>query len=101
MKKKVLYLLPSVILAVITWIWLFYKDGRWYTYHLEWPCIPLMILHMLLPLFYAVMFVVWLIRHLNKKTRKESDIYYLLVSVGLTVACTIGLLAFLMFTSGM
>ena len=53
-RNKILFFIPPVVLAVITWLWLFLVDGRWYSYKQEWPFLPLLILHLLFPLFYYV-----------------------------------------------
>lgn len=100
-RNRILFILPPPILAVITWIWLFYKDGRWYYYRQEWPFTPLFVLHFLLPAFYLIMFLVFLVKHINKNTRASGDIFYIISSIILVVLCTIGLLSFLIFTSGM
>ncbi len=100
MKKKIFFILPPVLIAIITWIWLFYEDGRWYTYREEWPWTPLLFVHLILPLFYFIMFIIRLIRHINKNTRSESDVFYIVSSIIMTVICTVGLFVFLIFTSG-
>ena len=100
MKNKILFFVPPVILAVITMIWLFYEDGRWYTYRLEWPFEPLLMLHFLFPLFYFVILVVRIIWHISKNKRSSSDIFYIVSSIVMTVVCFVGLLSFLIFTSG-
>lgn len=99
-RNKVLFILSPVILAVITCIWLFYKDGRWYDYKEEWQFAPLLIMHLLFPLFYFVMSIVRIIRHINKSTRDDSDVFYIVSSIILTIACGMGLIVFLIFTSG-
>ena len=98
--KKVLFIIPPVILAVITFIWLFYKDGRWYSYRQEWPWMPLFFMHLLFPLFYFVMLIAGIIRYANKDKRSSSDVFYIVASIVMSVVCFIGLLAFLIFTSG-
>ena len=100
MKKKILFFLPAVILTALTLFWLFYKDGRWYDYRSEWPFGPLMVLHLAMPLFYLVAGIVNLVRVLSKK-KKGSELFYIISSVIMTAACFVGLLAFLVFTSGM
>ena len=100
MKNKILFLIPPVILAVITLIWLFYKDGRWYYYHQEWQWGPLFVMHLLFPLFYFVVFIVRIIRHVSKDKRSSSDGFYIASSIAMTVLCFVGLLTFLIFTSG-
>lgn len=98
MKKKIFFILPPVLLAIVTWIWLFYKDGRWYYYRQEWPFMPLMILHLLFPLFYLVAGVVSLVRLIGKKG--GSTVFYLVSSIILTIVCFIGFIAYGIFTSG-
>ena len=100
MKKRIQFLIPPVILAVITLIWLFYKDGRWYSYRQEWPWGPLFVLHLLLPLFYLVALIVRRIRFFNKDKRSSSDAFYIVSSIVMSGLCFIGLLIFLIFTSG-
>ena len=100
-RKKILFILAPTVLAAITSIWLFYKDGRWYTYRDEWPFGPLLVLHLLFPLFYLSVLVVTTMRHVNKKTREKTDVFYTVSSIIMTVVCCLGLLAFLIFTSGM
>ncbi len=100
MRNKLFFILAPGILAVITWIWLFYENGRWYYYRQEWPFMPLLIIHLLLPLFYLVVFFVRIIRHISKDKRSDSDLFYIISSIVMTVVCSIGLLAYLIFTSG-
>lgn len=100
MKKKILFFLPAVILTALTLFWLFYKDGRWYDYRSEWPFEPLLVLHLAMPLFYVVAGIVNLVRVLGKK-KKGSELFYIISSIIMTVACFVGLLTFIVFTSGM
>ena len=100
MKNKILFLIPPVILAFITFIWLFYEDGRWYSYKQEWEWGPLFVMHLLLPLFYIVALIVRIIRHLNKDKRSASDAFYIVSSIVMSVVCSFGLLTYLIFTSG-
>ena len=99
--KKVLFIISPVILAIVTCIWLFYEDGRWYSYRQEWPWGPLLVMHVLFPLFYLVVLIVMIIKHINQNTRSDSDIFYIISSIVMNAACFIGLLVFLIFTSGM
>ena len=99
-RNKILFIASPVILAIITIIWLFYKDGRWYTYRQEWPWGPLLVLHLLFPLFYIISLIVTIIRHLNKDKRSSSDVFYIVSSIIMSVVCFVGLLTFLIFTSG-
>jgi hypothetical protein len=101
MKNKILFFLSPIAVAMITWIWLFYKDDRWYYYRQEWPWLPLMLIHLLLPLFYLTVLIVRIIRHANKNKRSDSDIFYIISSIVMIIASTIGLLSFLIFTSGL
>ena len=100
MKKKLAFILSPVVLAIVTLIWLFYKDNRWYTYRQEWLFGPLFVLHLLFPLFYLVMLIVMIIKHVNTKTRADSDVFYIISSIIMNVVCIVGLLFFLIFTSG-
>ena len=100
MKNKILFFLSPIVLALITCIWLFYKDGRWYSYRQEWLWLPLMLVHLLLPLFYLTVLIVRIIRHINKNKRSDSDIFYIISSIVMMIVCSIGWLTFLIFTSG-
>lgn len=99
-RKKILFIASPVLMAVITLIWLFYKDGRWYTYRQEWPWGPLFVMHLLFPLFYVASLIVTIIRHINKDKRSSSDVFYIVFSIIMSVVCFAGLLTFLIFTSG-
>ena len=98
--KKVMFIISPIILAAITLIWLFYKDGRWYYYKQEWQFGPLLVLHLLFPLFYLVMLIVMIIKHANPNKRADSDIFYIISSIVMNVLCFFGLIFFLIFTSG-
>ena len=100
-KNKILFFIPPVILAAITLIWLFYEDGRWYGYNQEWQWGPLLVMHLLFPVFYFVVFIVMIIRHVSKDKRSSSDVFYIVSSIVMTVLCFVGLLSFLIFTSGL
>lgn len=100
MKNKILFFVPPLALAVITLIWLFYEDGRWYYYRQEWPWLPLFVLHLVIPLVYLIVLIVSIIRHINKNTRSSSDVFYIISSIIMTFVCFAGLLVFLIFTSG-
>lgn len=100
MKKKLLFFIPPFILAAITLIWLFYEDGRWYSYKQEWQWGPLFVMHLLFPVFYFVVFIVMIIRHVSKDKRASSDVFYIVSSITMSVLCFVGLLSFLIFTSG-
>ena len=100
MKKKILFIIPPVVLAVITIIWLFYTDGRWYSYKQEWPWGLLFVMHLLFPLFYFVALIVRILRHVNKDKRSSSDAFYIVSSIVMSVVCFFGFITFLIFTSG-
>ncbi|MCR5673154.1 MAG: hypothetical protein K6F87_05510 [Lachnospiraceae bacterium] len=100
MKRKIMFLIPPAILAVITNIWLFYKDDRWYYYRQEWPFMPLLVMHFLFPLMYLAALIVMIIKHINKDKRTSSDVFYIISSIVMSVLCFAGLLLFLIFTSG-
>ena len=100
MKKKLLFFAPPVVLAVITMIWLFHEDNRWYYYRQEWPFEPLLLMHFLFPLLYVIALVVMIVRHINKDKRSSSDVFYIVSSIAMTVVCFVGLVFFLIFTSG-
>ena len=100
-KKKILFVLPPIILTALTLIWYFKEDGRWYDYHNEWECLPLLICHMLMPLFYFVWIIIATVRQINKSTRSNDNIFYLVASIILWLSCGVGLFFFIVFTSGM
>jgi uncharacterized membrane protein YozB (DUF420 family) len=98
--KRLKLFIPPVVLAVITFIWLFCREGRWYTYHQEWPWVPLLILHILMPLYYLVMCIVTIVKHANKDKRTEHDMFNIIGSAVMIFVCCVGLLIYLIFTSG-
>ncbi len=51
-------------------------------------------------LFYLITGIVVIIRHFAKEKR-ESDVYYIVCSIILNIACCVGLLVYGIFTSGM
>ena len=55
----------------------------------------------ILPLFYFVMMIVTIVRQINPSTRSSSNLYYMIASIAIWVFEIIGLLAFLVITSGM
>ncbi len=99
-RNRILFILPPVIIAVLTWVWLFHEDGRWYHYREEWPWGPLLVFHLLFPVFYLIIIIVRLVRHINRNTRTDSDIFYIVSSIILSFVCFVGLLVFLIMTSG-
>ena len=100
MSKKIKFFLPPIILAVITWIWLFYDKSRWYTYRTEWQFIPLLILHLLVPLFYLVTGFITVLRRINVNTRSNADVFYIVGSIAMFFVSLFGAFIFLIFTSG-
>ncbi|MBO4458107.1 MAG: hypothetical protein J5802_10340 [Butyrivibrio sp.] len=91
MSNKLKFFLPPIVLAVITWIWLFYEKGRWYTYRSEPLYAPLLILHILVPIYYFVVFI--------KQIGTNNHFYK--VSSGILFFLTLfGALIFMVFTSG-
>ena len=96
MKNKLLFFLPSVLLTLVTLIWYCYEDGRWYQYRSEPMFSPLLILHLLMPVFYFAAFVVSLVR-----VRKNgSGVFYVASSIVMVLLCTFGFIVFLVYTSG-
>ena len=103
MKNKILFFIPFVSLTLITLIWYFYKDDgrRWYHYREEFLFLPLQFLHIIMPLFYLIAFIVFLVRQIDKTTRSESNIFYLVASPFLALTSFGALCAFFVFTSGL
>lgn len=100
MKKKIVFILPPIILVIVTLIWYFGEDGRWYYYRNELPFYPLFILHILMPVFYLVSFIVSVVRQIRRDTRSPSNLFYLITSAVLSIICFIGFVVFGIFTSG-
>ena len=101
LKKKILFLLPPFILALLTLIWLFYENGRWYTYRNEWEFLPLVICHVIMPLYYFIRLIIATIKQINVSTRSRDNIFYIIASAILWLGCGLGLFIFMIFTSGM
>ncbi|SEQ97027.1 hypothetical protein SAMN02910369_02776 [Lachnospiraceae bacterium NE2001] len=99
--KKIVFILPPIVLALLTIIWYCWKDGRWYTYRNEWEFLPLFVCHLLMPLFYFVWIIIAAIRQINESTRSNDNIFYLVASIILWLSCGVGLFFFFIFTSGM
>ena len=99
--KKIGFVLPSVILTITTWIWLFYKDGRYYHYRNEPLFFPLVCLHLVIPIFYFVSMIVSIVRQINQETRSSSNLFYLIASILLWLFGIVGILSFMIITSGM
>ena len=100
MKKKIGFVLPPIILAILTWIWLFYKDGRYYEYNNEFLFKPLFFLHFVLPIFYFIAMIVSIVRLINPATRTMSNVFYLITSIIFWLFGVVGLIAYFIITSG-
>ena len=100
MKNKIKFILPPIILAIVTLIWYLCPGGRWYYYRNELPFYPLFILHILMPVFYAAAFIVSVVRQIRRDTRSSSNLFYLISSAVLSIVCFIGFVVFGIFTSG-
>ncbi len=100
MKKKILFILPPIILAIVSLIWYFGEEGRWYDYRDEVMFMPLMILHVALPIFYLIALIVSIVRQIRRDTRSSSNLFYLISSAVLSIVCFIGFVVFCIFTSG-
>ena len=100
-RNKIIFVAPPIVLTILTLIWYFGKDGRWYSYREEWEFIPLLICHMIMPLFYFVSLIVATVRQINESTRSKSNIFYIVASAVLWLGCGFGYLIFIIFTSGM
>ena len=100
-KDKILFILPPVILAIVTLIWYFVPDGRWYHYRDEWEFLPLLICHLIMPVYYFVRLIIATVMQIKKDTRSTSNIFYTAASAILCFLCVGGLFTFLIFTSGM
>ena len=98
-KNKIKFVLPAVILFVFTVIW-YIPGDRWYHYREEWLYTPLSILHFLMPLFYGMAFFVFLVRQIDRSTRSNDNLFYLITSIILSITRTIGLFIFLIMTCG-
>ena len=100
MKKKIGFVLPPIILTILTWIWLFYKDGRYYEYNNEFLFLPLFFLHFALPIFYFIAMIVSIVRLTNPATRTMSNVFYLITSIIFWLFGVVGLIAYFIITSG-
>ncbi len=100
-KDKILFVLPPVILAVVTLIWYCIPDGRWYYYRNEWEFLPLLICHMIMPVYYLVRLIIAVVMQIKVDTRSAFNVFCLVASGILCFLCAGGLLVFLIFTSGM
>ena len=99
-KNKIKFVMPAVILLVFTVIW-YIPGDRWYHYREEWLYTPLSILHFLMPLFYGIAFLVFLVRQIDRTTRSNDNLFYLIASIILSITRAIGLFIFLIMTSGL
>ncbi len=100
MKKKIMFIAGPFILAIITAIWMFYKDGRWYYYRQEWEWLPLLVLYFLFPIFYLIAFLVSLIRVIRKEKSSSSDVFYIASSIIMSAVSIMAFILFFFFTSG-
>ncbi|MCR5129085.1 MAG: hypothetical protein K6B69_13400 [Lachnospiraceae bacterium] len=99
-KDKIIFILPPVILAIVTFIWYFAVDGRWYQYRQEWAFGPLLVAHLIMPVYYFVRLIIAAIMQIKADTRSLSNIFYIVASVVLCFFGVGGLFLFLVFTSG-
>ena len=97
MKNKIKFFLPPIILAIVSLIWYFGEEGRWYDYRDEVMFMPLMILHFALPIFYLIALIVNIAR---PKERSEHKVFYIVSSIVLMIVTSFGLLIFGIMTSG-
>lgn len=99
-RNRIFFLLPPVILTVVTCIWYFYDSSRWYSYRQEFLWGPLLFLHVVFPLLYFVAGIVCVIKRIGSGEKKSPGIFYIVASFILTFCCFIGLVTFLLMTSG-
>ena len=97
MKNKIKFILPPIILAIVSLIWYFGGDGRWYDYRDEVMFMPLMILHVALPIFYLIALIVNIVR---PKESSKHKVFYIVSSIVLMIVTFFGLLLFGIMTSG-
>ncbi len=100
-KKKILFVLPPFVLALLTIIWYVRADGRWYTYRDEWEFLPLFICHIIMPFYYFVRLIIATVKQINVSNRSSDNIFYIVASAILWLACGFGFIIFGIFTSGM
>ena len=98
MKNKIGFILPPIILAIVTVIWYFCRDGRWYGYRDEVLFAPLRLIHIALPLFYLIAMIVNIV---SPKEKSPHKIFYIIASIVLMSGSFIGALVFLIMTSGL
>ncbi len=99
-RDKILFIIPPIILAVLTLIWYFCKDGRWYSYKEEWEYLPLLACHAIMPVYYFIRLIIAVVKQINASTRSSSNIFYIVDSAVLWIGCSFGLIVFFIFTSG-
>lgn len=98
---KIKFILPPVILVIVTLIWYFVPDGRWYHYRDEWQFLPLLIGHLIMPVYYFVRLIIATVMQIKKDTRSSDNIFYIAASAVLCFLCVGGLFTFLIYTSGL
>ena len=101
MKKKVLFILPPIVLAIITYIWLFYKSGRWYSYRDELMYLPLFYMHIIMPIIYLIALIRYIVKSTENTNPKISYLFHIIASIIIMVWGFFGFFAFIIFTSGM
>ena len=100
LKEKITFILPPFILALLTIIWYVRADGRWYTYREEWEFLPLLLCHVIMPIYYLVRLIIATIKQINVSTRSNENIFYIVASAVLWILCGFGFFVFVIFTSG-
>jgi len=100
-ENKFLFFLPPIILTAVTLIWYFAEEGRWYTYRDEWAFTPLLVCHLLMPLYYFIRLIIAIIKQINVNTRSSTNVFHIVASIIMGFLCGIGILIFMIFTSGM
>jgi len=99
-KEKILFVAPPIILALLTCIWYFGTKGRWYHYREKLAYKPLLVCHLIMPLYYLVRLIIASVKQSNVNTRSSSNVFCIVVSIILCLLCIVGLFVFLVFTSG-
>ncbi|SNU09786.1 hypothetical protein SAMN06297422_13027 [Lachnospiraceae bacterium] len=99
-RDKILFILPPIVLALLTIIWYVRADGRWYSYRSEWEFLPLLACHLIMPLYYLVRLIIAIVKQIDVSTRSSENTFYIVASAILWLGCGFGVLVFLIFTSG-
>ena len=100
-RDKILFILPPIVLALLTIIWYVRADGRWYSYRSEWEFLPLLACHLIMPLYYLVRLIIAIVKQIDVSTRSSENTFYIVASAILWLGCGFGVLVFLIFTSGL